>query len=333
MSVARVVGVLGVVLLAAAAAGPVRAQHTPPPPAFKLFSVLTSAPEPSLVAYSLSTLDPGVPENHRALATSVMRQDLAALRGAFDGLVLYGYQEASTPRIVSVAHSLGYRVVVLGVWDPRSAAELDGVADLAVMYHQELAIGIVIGNEGLTFKRYEPEDLVIAAQRLRRKIPAEVPLATTEPFEAYSDEFLRGFGDFSAPNIHPVFDRPALGPRRPRPGCGAQPRHWQHALTGPWLSGVGLPHGGGEKFSPTKQAEFWSEYLRPGLLIRSAEDRKAWSYVGVAFEAIDLDWKARGAAPESSIERCWGLMSASREPYPAFRIWAEVHQRSRRDGP
>src|SRR5208337_2922018 len=120
--------------------------------------------------------------------------------------------EVCTPRIVAVARQLKFRAVVLAVWDPRSAAELDGVAELACLYHKELALGVLVGNEGITFSRYELEDLTIAADRLRRKLPSTVPLSTCEPLPAYSRTSLLDFGDFLAPNIHPVFDRPQLGP-------------------------------------------------------------------------------------------------------------------------
>jgi len=77
--------------------------------------------------------------------------------------------EACTPRIVAVARQLKFRAVVLAVWEPRSAAELDGVAELACLYDKEPALGVLVGNEGITFSRYELEDLTIAADRLRWK--------------------------------------------------------------------------------------------------------------------------------------------------------------------
>ena len=60
--------------------------------------------------------------------TSSIRADLKALRPAFDGLVLYGYHEACTPRVLAVAKELKFRAVLLAIWDPKSAAEVDGVA-------------------------------------------------------------------------------------------------------------------------------------------------------------------------------------------------------------
>jgi exo-beta-1,3-glucanase (GH17 family) len=185
---------------------------------YPLFAYLTGQPTASMVAYTPSELDPRQELNQSRLQTSSIRADLEALRPAFDGLVLYGYNEACTPRIVAVAKSLKYKAVLLSVWDPKSAAEIDGVLELAQRYYEDMHIGVLVGNEGITFKRYELEDLTIAAERLNKKLPSKVPISTSEPIKAYSKAELTSFGDFLAPNLHPVFDRPELGP--------AEAAHW-----------------------------------------------------------------------------------------------------------
>src|SRR3954447_17148881 len=121
--------VLGLVVLGAGADS-ARAED-PPESRFPLFGALTARPEPSLVGYTPSQLDPRQEINQKQLATSSIRADLEALRPAFDGLVLYGYHEACTPRILAVAKDLKYRVILLAIWDPKSAAEVDGVAAAA----------------------------------------------------------------------------------------------------------------------------------------------------------------------------------------------------------
>src|SRR3954451_3605895 len=141
-------------------------------PRFALFDYLTAdAPAAAVVAYVPSALDPRQDVNNRRLATSSIRADLAALRPAFDGLVLYGYHEAATPRILAVARELKFRAVVLGIWDPKSAAELDGVAALAKLHENDFALGVIVGNEGVTFKPYEADRVAIAAARLRPQLP------------------------------------------------------------------------------------------------------------------------------------------------------------------
>src|SRR3954465_7291012 len=107
---------------------------------FPLFAYLTGSPSAAVIAYVPSQLDPRQDVNNRRLATTSIRADLAALRPAFDGLVLYGYHEAATPRIVAVAKELKYKAVILGIWDPKSAAELDGVAALAKLHESDFAL-------------------------------------------------------------------------------------------------------------------------------------------------------------------------------------------------
>lgn len=307
------------VVVAAFLASPVAAAE--PDRRFPLFAYLTGSPAPSMVAYVPSELDPRQDVNNRRLATSSIRADLAALRPAFDGLVLYGYHEAATPRIVAVAKELKFRSVILGVWDPKSAAELDGVAALAKLHEPDLAIGVVVGNEGVTFKRYEADDVRIAGTRLRAALPKTVPLATSEPLFQYKESFAREFGDFLAPNIHPVFDQKELAPAAAAAWTRAEAAKVVKAANKPVLvKETGMPHAGtreGKKYSPEVQAAFWAAYLKPGKL--TATDGTSWVFHGVAFEAFDLPWKA--AESRMEIEASWGLFDPKRKPHPAFDVW------------
>lgn len=292
---------------------------------YPLFAALTADVSPTLVTYTPSQLDPRQEVNQRRLTTSSIRSDLEALRPAFDGLVLYGYHEACTPRILAVAKALKFRVVVLAIWDPKSAAEADGVADLAQQYKNDFALGILVGNEGLTFKRYEPEDLSIAAARLRRKIPANVPLTTSEPLVGYQQDFVLQFGDFLAPNIHPVFDHPDAGPKDAAAWVHQQAAELARRAVKPVIvKETGFPHGGKDKFTSATQHEFWQNYLKPGVLSRASSGAPSWVFHGVAFEAFDLPWKSE----ESSlgIERHWGLHSAQRAEYPALAAWKSARE-------
>jgi len=292
---------------------------------FPFFDYLTGKPQPSMVTYTPSQLDPRNEANQRSLATSSIRADLEALRPSFDGLVLYGYHEACTPRILAVARDLKYRAVLLAVWDPKSAAEVDGVAETVRLYGQDFALGVLIGNEGVTFKRYETEDLTIAANRLRAKLPKTIPLATSEPLAGYKEAFIRDFGDFLAPNIHPVFDRPQLGAVE----AAAWTREQAAALAGQTkkpvlLKETGFPHAGKEAYTPATQKAFWSAYLKPGVLARPGEAGMAWVSHAVAFEAFDLPWKSEES--KLTIEQSWGLLSPKREPYPAWEVWRYVRR-------
>jgi len=304
--------------LALAFAAPASAAE--PDTRFPLFAYLTGGKGAAVVAYVPSELDPRADANNRRLATSSIRADLTALRPAFDGLVLYGYHEAATPRVLAVAKELKFRAVILGVWDPKSAAELDGVAALAKLHEADFALGVVVGNEGVTFKRYEADDIALALARLRPALPKAVAVATSEPLFMYKEAFARDFGDFLAPNIHPVFDQKDLPPAEAAAWARAEAAKLAKAAGKPVLvKETGMPHAGtrdGVTYTPAMQAAFWEAYLKPGAV---AGGGGAWVFHGVGFEAFDLPWKA--AESKLPIEASWGLFDPKRRPHPAFAAW------------
>jgi exo-beta-1,3-glucanase (GH17 family) len=296
--------------------------HAGPEPDTRLpfFAYLTGSPTPLLVTYTPSQLDPRQEVNQRKLTTSSIRADLVALRPGFDGLVLYGYHEACTPRILAVAKDLKFRAVLLAIWDPKSTAEVDGVAELVRQYEKDFALGVLVGNEGITFKRYEAEDLTIAAARLRGKIPKSVAISTSEPLVGYKQAFVREFGDFLAPNIHPVFDKPQMAAAEAAAWTREQAIGLAVQMKKPvLLKETGFPHGGKPVYTPDTQKAFWSAYIKPGLLERPAGTSNAWCYFGVAFDAFDMPWKTQETGLQ--IERYWGLFSEKREALPAFDVW------------
>jgi len=287
-----------------------------------LFDYLTGG-HATMVGYTPSGLDPRYEPNHLAHPTKSFRADLEALRPVFDGLVLYGYHEASTPRILALAKELKFRAVLIGIWQPKSAAELDGVAELVNQFRDDMALGVLVGNEGITFSRYETEDLKFAAARLRSKIPETVPLSTSEPLVGYKSEFVRQFGDFLAPNIHPVFDRPELGPADAAAWARGEAVHLAKQTDKPVvLKETGFPHGGKPKFTLQSQEDYWTAYLAPGTVDHPADANSVWVFYGVAFEAFDLPWKAE--ASNLPIEKSWGMLSSERKPYPAMKVWRNV---------
>lgn len=285
---------------------------------FSFLAALASDQPPKFITYTPSKLDPRNPANNQSLFTSEIRKDLEVLRPTFDGLVLYGYHEACTPRITAIAKSLKYRSIMLAIWDPKSTAEIDGVAALAELHAKDFELAVIVGNEGITFKRYEVEDLQIAVARLRASIPASIPLSTSEPLVGYEQEVVRNFGDFAAPNIHPVFDHEKASAAEAAKWTREKATDLAAKCKKPVIvKETGFPHAG-KQYTPATQLDFWKAYRQGGALQKSTIPG-VWSFHNVAFEAFDLPWKSEASGLE--IEKSWGLFTSDRAPFPALEIW------------
>lgn len=289
---------------------------------FPFLQFLQQSPSPTLICYSIKDLDPRDPNQHHVLRSSSIEADLRRLNEAFDGLVLYGYDEASTPRVVALAERVGFDAVLLAIWDPKSADEVDGVARLARQYHEQMKIGIIVGNEGITFNRYEAVDVEMAAERLRGHIPATIPLGTSEPLDGYQADFPHEFGDFVAPNIHPFFHFPQADAAEAAEWTRKEARKIAARAKKPvLLKETGFPHGT-EGHSAEKQKAFWAAYTEPGIFESSDGDEAGWISYAVAFEAFDLPWKA--SASGLPVEAFWGLCTTDRSTLPAWQVWLEL---------
>ena len=278
---------------------------------------------PALIAFNPSRYDPRTPPAG-AYPADELRADLTALRPAFDGLVLYGFDATLTPGILEQAASLGYRAVLLGIWDPKSEAETAGVADLVRRYRDRLALAVCVGNEGINDDRYTIEDLGHARDNLRRLTGtgAAVPVTTSEPAGDYGWPPLRQLGDFLAPNIHPAIDQEALSPQAAVAWVRGRAMAIAEIAGKPVLvKETGVPNGGGAPHSPERQRAFWGEWLAQGRPARSGRPHSLISFAA-AFEAFDAPWKATQLG--NPMEAHWGLMTAERQPHPAFHAWAEA---------
>ena len=143
----------------------------------------------------------------RPKSASVARigQDLARLRPDFQGLITYSCANG-VEQAPAVAARLGYRALILGVWDPTSKTEVDAAVALARRY-PSLVVGISLGNETLLAKRLSWPILRRALEQLRVALP-EVAVTTSEPFYYYLLDDTPGFldaQDFLLPSIHPLY--------------------------------------------------------------------------------------------------------------------------------
>ncbi|MBS1807447.1 MAG: hypothetical protein JST84_04570 [Acidobacteria bacterium] len=294
---------------------------------FPFFSYLKSKkPEPALVAFTPTNYDPRPGTLHKLPTTESLRADLIALQPVFDGLVLYGYDKGLTPRLLSEAKQLGYRAVMLGIWDPSSEEEIADTAALAKQYDQALALAICIGNEGINFNRYSLNDLSAAAIKLRRLLGPRVPFCTSEPFGQYGQKAMLEFGQFLAPNIHPVFDQADLDPAKAANWARERAQSLAETAGKPLLvKETGFPHGGDIRYTSMLQERFWATYVRAGRFVQSRRGANCWVSYATAFEAYDLPWKAEQS--NNPIEKAWGFLDQERRAYPVFNVWKNLRRR------
>jgi exo-beta-1,3-glucanase (GH17 family) len=136
-----------------------------------------------------------------------IRDDLRTLRPYFDGLITYGALNGAE-RIPDIAASLGFRSVVVGVWDPADSTELDN-AIAAWKRNPSTVVGISLGNEIVFGKRGGWTTLTRFISMVRTRAP-QLALTATEPFAQFLDESgakaVLGQIDFMLVNIHPVFE-------------------------------------------------------------------------------------------------------------------------------
>jgi exo-beta-1,3-glucanase (GH17 family) len=312
------------ILLGCLRAGTVPSYTTAIAPFFTYIETVAVAP--ALVAFNPTQYDPRPGATRTIPSLASVQADLAALRPAFDGLILYAYDPEVTPTIVAESARQGFRAVLLGIWEPTSATELTGTVALIQQYYGTLALAVCIGNEGLTFTRYTLRDLQTAADRLKASLGPDVPVpfTTSEPFDQYDQTALQQFGDFLAPNIHTVFTQPAQAAA----AAAAWVRERAHALatsTGRrvLVKETGMPHGGAPQFTPATQQAFWAAYVKGERVVRIPG---GWVAYNAAFEAVDLPWKA--ALTHIPLEEAWGLLSTERQPYPAFFVWTQLRNRA-----
>ena len=112
---------------------------------------------------------------------NTIRADLQLLRPRFDSLVTYGALDGAEA-IPAIAASLGFRALIIGVYDPFDATELN--AALAAAHSQPtLVVGLALGNELLFFHHHDAGEFESLIESVHARAP-QLPLATTEPFHA-----------------------------------------------------------------------------------------------------------------------------------------------------
>jgi exo-beta-1,3-glucanase (GH17 family) len=245
-----------------------------------------------------------------------IREDLKLLRPSFDGVITYS-STSGIEAVPMIAHDLGYRAVIMGIWDPTSEEEIQQVFS-AVKKYPTLISAVIVGNEGIFTKRYLPEDVQQTVRRLKKTCPS-LAATTSEPFFLY---FKKEYNDFFSshdllmPNVHPVFEK-WFSPNDPIKGVdmvlqvAAQLSDTYHKPL--IIKETGMPSGQElHGFSVERQALFWAALFKRFPFSRNQSF--------ACFEAFDAPWKpaemANTLPGEHANEAFWGFFSATGKRKP-----------------
>jgi exo-beta-1,3-glucanase (GH17 family) len=247
-----------------------------------------------------------------------IRADLSVLRKKFDALITYDAVHGAQA-IPAIATTLKFRTLIIGVWNPANAAELDAAIDAARRFPQ-LVAGLSLGNEMLFSHRSDPAALAALIGRARERLPGTA-LSTTEPFHIYyqpDTATLLAQLDFLLVNVHPIFQpwfRAATDSTAAQFVVNVLGRLEPLACGPIVVKETGVPSAPpDEGYSEVRQASFYRE-LRRQL---SPSSGRSFAY----FAAFDAPWRADDASPVPGVhprEAHWGLYDAERRPKLAAR--------------
>lgn len=238
-----------------------------------------------------------------------VRRDLQVLREyGFDGLVTYSAEVESVPRI---AREVGFRAMLLGVWDPTDATERQK-ALRSIRQEGRLIIGLIVGNEGVLTARYRVADLCATMAAL--KTATAKPVSTTEPADLILGmPKLVECSDFITVNAHPFF----AGQKDPQEAVAWTIATWddlrkEYPSKALVFKEVGLPSAGEPALSDDNQRRYYELLGRTSVRF-------------VYFEAFDASPRFK----EGAVEQSWGLFTNGRKPKAVVKAlpWLKVNSK------
>jgi len=244
-----------------------------------------------------------------------IRDDLKVLRARFDSLITYGAANGNE-QIPAIAAALGFRALIIGVYDPFDATEM-AAALAAAKTNPGLVVGLSLGNEMLFFHRHSQAELEALFDTVRAQAP-HLPLATTEPFHMFyppeAAPLLQRM-DFLLANVHPIFE-PWF--RAASDGDAAQfvvnvVSKLAQSYCGPIVvKETGIPTAPETKgYTERRQSSFYQELQHRF----PPTTHHAFTY----FSAFDAPWRLDDAGPAPNQhpapeEAHWGLYDDHRKP-------------------
>jgi exo-beta-1,3-glucanase (GH17 family) len=306
---------LGFALVTAVHAAPICTAH--PAAARAVAQLRLMMAEGRFVAYQPTALQV-VKGVLTQVSESSIERDLRTLRPWFNGLITYGSSNGAD-RIADVAARLGYRAVIVGVWDINNSSEINA-AVAAAKRQPKLVVGISLGNERVYARETNPSALAQAINQLRQQA-SQLAITTTEPFHILLEptaQPLIAASDFMLVNIHPVFE-PWF---RTAPDANAVEfvtrvvDKLQRLACGPVLvKETGVPTAPSSLgYTPVRQASFFAAMRQ----YFSTNSLQAFAY----FSAFDAPWRVNDVSPVPGPhpeEAHWGLFDAQRLPKPVMR--------------
>ena len=222
-------------------------------------------------------------------------QDLKVLRRAqFTGLITYGSAGIMGTQFPSIAQSLGFQGIIMGIWGPNNPDELKNAQAAASL---PIVLGYVMGNEGLsgTRDRYTLSDLCSAITDLRTRTGK--PVATAEDVDTYGYRpGLLSVGDWLFPIAHPYWHAIEEPQRAIQWEQDQYDAFLEKTNRFVFFEEGGLPTAGANGLSESNQDLFYS-----GL----AKTEVRFAY----FEAFDQPSKIN-----SSVEPHWGIFHSNLKP-------------------
>jgi exo-beta-1,3-glucanase (GH17 family) len=235
------------------------------------------------------------PASNQDVTIDLIYKDLLVLKKAgFNGLVTYGSTGVMGKVLPTLAQSLGYQGMIMGIWNPANENELNNAQKASSL---PIVMGYGVGNEGLfgNKERYTVPELCAALSALRADTGK--PVSTSEEIDDYFvHPELLFVGDWLFPIAHPYWH----STKYPLDAVEWQTTRYNDMAASVdrfvLFKEVGLPSSGAFGLSETNHDLYYRELAKTDVRF-------------VYFEGFDQLSKTG-----SSVEPYWGVFNAARKP-------------------